>query len=112
MKREPRQYSREKRKEQIRLQFTVWANNGDREPKTMPRIAKALNLVPSQHVSDMLNEMAREGDLTVDERDQSGRWTTKFYLLVSSRLITKKFFRRQIRVNRRGQTVGQMELWS
>ena len=78
----------------------------------MPRIAKALAMVPSQHVSDMLNEMVESGDLTVEERDQSGRWTTKFYLLVESRLITKKFSRRHISVKSRGVAVGQLEMFS
>ena len=94
------------------MQFTVWANNGDRSPKTMPRIAKALGLVPSQHVSDILNEMGEDGDLIVEERDQKGRWTTKFYLLVNSRLITEKFSRRHISVRSRWQAVGQLEMFS
>lgn len=112
MKRIPRAYSREKRKEQIRLQFSVWSRNGDREPKTMPRIAKALGLTPQKHVTDMLNEMVEAGDLTVEERDRAGRWTTKFYLLVESRLITEKFSRRHITLKKRGVVVGQLELFS
>jgi len=112
MARERKQYSREKRKEQIRMQFSVWHRNGDHDPKTMPRIAKALDIWPRQGLHHMLQEMVEAGDLTVEERDQSGRWTTKFYLLVEKRLITEKYSRRRISVKSRGQIVGQMELWS
>ena len=94
------------------MQFSVWHRNGDCEHKTMPRIAKALGLVPSQHVSDMLNEMAAEGVLLVEERDRAGRWTTKFYLLTEKHLITEKYHRRHISVRSRGVTVGQLEMFS
>ena len=94
------------------MQFSVWHRNGDCDHKTMPRIAKALGLVPSQHVLDMLNEMTIEGDLVVEKRDQSGRFTTNFYLLVESRLITKKYSHRHITVRNRGQAVGQLEMFS
>jgi predicted ArsR family transcriptional regulator len=93
------------------MQFTVWANNGDRQPKTMPRIAKALNMTPQQRIHELLQEMVEAGDLTVEERDQSGRWTTKFYLLVESRIITEKYSRRHISVKRKGVPVGQLEMW-
>ena len=112
MKRQPRQYSREKRKEQIRMQFSVWHRNGDCEPKTMNRIAKALGMIPSQAIHQMLSEMVEAGDLTVELCDRSGRWTTKFYLLVESRLITEKFHRRHISVRSRGVAVGQLEMFS
>lgn len=112
MKRLPRAYSREKRKEQIRLQFSVWHRNDDTEPKTMNRIAKALGMIPSQNIQNMLLEMVEAGDLTVEERDQKGRWTTKFYLLVESRLITEKFSHRHITVRSRGVAVGQLEMFS
>ena len=94
------------------MQFTVWANNGDREPKTMNRIAKALGLVPQKRIKDMLDEMVMEGDLIHEKRDQSGRFTTNFYLLVESRIITEKYRRRHISVRSRGQAVGQLELFS
>lgn len=94
------------------MQFSVWHGNGDREPKTMNRIAKALGMIPSQNIQDMLLEMAEAGDLTVEIRDQSGRWTTKFYLLVESRIITEKFSRRHISIKSKGVPVGQLELWS
>ena len=94
------------------MQFSVWYRNGDTSPKTMNRIAKALGLTPQKHVQDILLEMVEAGDLIVEERDQKGRWTTKFYLLVHSRLITEKFSRRHISVRSRGQAVGQLEMFS
>jgi len=94
------------------MQFSVWHRNNDCDPKTMPRIAKALGLVPSKHVQDILMEMAIEGDLIVEKRDQSGRWTTNFYLLVESRIITEKYSHRHISVKSRGVAVGHLELFS
>lgn len=75
-------------------------------------LADALDLRPSQKFRDLLNEMVAEGILSAVERDQSGRWTTKFYLLVESSLITEKYFRRRISVKSRGQAVGQLEMFS
>ena len=94
------------------MQFSVWYRNGDHSPKTMHRIAKALGMTPQARVHDLLKEMVEAGDLTVEERDQSGRWTTKFYLLVETRLITEKFSHRHISVKSRGVAVGQLEMFS
>lgn len=94
------------------MQFRVWYGNGDFEHKTMPRIAKALGMVPSQHVSDMLNEMAEAGVLTVEERDQKGRWTTKFYLLHEKASYHGEKHVRQIPLKSRGVAVGQLEMFS
>lgn len=110
MKRLPKAYSREKRKEQIRMQFKVWLDNGDTAPKTMNRIAKALGMTPNTRIYSMLDELIQEGYLTMEWRDQSGRWTTKFYYPVINRLITKKYGKRRIVVKHKGQAVGQMEL--
>ena len=112
MKRLPRAYSREKRKEQIRLQFKVWIENGDTEPKTMNRIAKALGLTPQNRLYGLLDELILEGYLTMESRDQSGRWTTKFYCPVESLIITEKSLRRTITVKKRGVAVGRLGLFS
>jgi len=94
------------------MQFKVWIDNGDHEPKTMYRIAKALGMTPNTRIYSMLNELVVEGYLTVEERDQSGRWTTKFYYPVVSTLITEKYLRRKITVSKRGVSVGQLEMFS
>lgn len=110
MKRKPRQYPRAKRKEQVIGQFCVWRDNGDTEPKTMQRIAKALDLVPSYKVTQLLLEMETEGKLTTEMRDQSGRWTTRFYSLVNGAGIITRDSKRRIIVKHRGAEVGQVEL--
>jgi len=70
-------YSREKRKEQVIGQFRIWHSKGDTEPKTMTRIARALDMTPQQRVTDMLLELVEEGKLTFQVREKSGRWTAR-----------------------------------
>lgn len=110
MKRLPRSYSREKRKEQIIGQFAIWQSKDDNEPKTMNRIAKALGMVASQHVTDMLLELVEEGKLSFVEREKSGRWTARAYYSNVKTLITEKYLRRKITVSKRGVAVGQLEM--
>lgn len=111
-------FSREKRKSQIIMQFNVWARNGDHEPKTMTRIARALGMTPQKHVSELLDEMVMEGSLTVEKREKSGRWTANNYLVIKS-LITEKLVKRRIAVKQHGKVTatlevpeGQRSLWS
>lgn len=104
-----RAYRRSARKQQIIKQLQIWHQNGYATEATSYKIAKALDLRPTQNVRDILNEMVAEGDLLAVDRDQPGRMTTRFYLLVESRIITKKFSHRHIRINRRGVSVGQLE---
>ena len=111
MKRLPKAYSREKRKAQVLMQFGVWRDNGDTEPKTMYRIARALAMTPQKRITDMLLELVMEGKLTVEERDQSGRYITRFYALAhGADIITRNVLRRKITVSKRGVAVGQLEL--
>jgi hypothetical protein len=112
MKRLPKAYSREKRKDQIKLQFRVWIDNGDTEPKTMYRIARALGMTPSVKIYAMLDELIVDGYLTMESRDQSGRWTTRFYYPVVTTLITEKYGKRRINVKRKGVVSGQLEMWT
>jgi hypothetical protein len=95
------------------MQFSVWQGNGDTEPKTMQRIAKALGLVPSYKVTQILLEMEEEGKLVTEMRDQSGRWTTRFYALApDADIIASNILRRKITVSKRGVAVGQLEIFS
>lgn len=113
MKRKPRQYKREERKAQVLRQFGVWRDNGDTEPKTMQRIAKALDLVPSYKVTKILLEMELEGKLVTEMRDQSGRWTTRFYSVTPSfEHYHEKYGKRRINVKRKGVVSAQLEMWS
>ena len=112
MKRLPRAYKRSERKAQVLSQFGVWQANGDHEPKTMNRIAKALGMTPQQHVTDMLLELVNEGKLAFVEREKSGRWTARAYYSTTKTLITEKSLRREIPVKKRGVAVGQLGLFS
>lgn len=112
MKRLPRAYSREKRKQQIMMQFAVWQEKGDTEPKTMYRIARALGMIPAQKITDMLLELVDEGKLGFVEREKSGRWTARGYYSNVKTLITEKSLRRTITVKKRGVAVGQLGLFS
>lgn len=111
MKRLPKAYSRAKRKEQVLRQFAVWRGNGDDTPKTMYRIARALGMTPAQTFTDILFEMVMEGKLTCELRDQSGRWTTRFYQVnQASDSYHEKYGRRRITVNVKGKPAGQLEM--
>lgn len=119
MKKPPRAYKRSERKEQVLGQFGLWHEKGDTDPKTMNRIAKALGMVASQHVTDILLELVVEGKLAFIEREKSGRWTARAYYSTTKTLITEKYGKRRVSVKRRGEVVGslevpagQMGLWS
>lgn len=93
-------------------QFAIWQSNGNTEPKTMNRIAKALDLTPQQRITDMLLELVADGKLAFVEREKSGRWTARAYYPVVQTLITEKSLRRAIPVSKRGRAVGQLEMFS
>lgn len=113
MKRKPKSYRREKRKEQIMTQFKIWHQKGEPVLATSYRVANAIGMTPSQHVIDMLNELVTDGDLFVQVTDRPGRWAGNFYAInPSSDHYHEKFRRRVIKVNKRGEAVGQMELFS
>lgn len=110
MKRLPRAYKREERKRQVLRQFGVWQSNGDTEPKTMNRIAKALDMTPSPHVRDILLELVAEGKLAFVEREKSGRWTARAYYSTVKNLIAEKYGKRRVSVKRRGDVIGTLEV--
>ena len=112
MVRVQRAYRRSVRKQQVIKQLMIWYQNGYATEATSYKLAKALDVRPSQKFRDILNEMVAEGDLECVERIQSGRFPTRFYLLQEKHLITEKFSRRHISVKSRGVAVGQLELFS
>jgi len=103
-------YKRSKRKEQVINTMLILHQHKNQTEATSYGLAKRLNVEPSQKFRDILNEMVKEGDLSSVERDQSGRFRTKFYLLAEKHLITEKFSRRHISVKSRGVAVGQLVL--
>lgn len=112
MVRVQRAYKRSVRKQQVIKQLMIWYQNGYATEATSYKLARALDIRPTQRFRDILNEMVAEGDLECFERDQSGRFTTRFYLLAEKHLITEKFSRRHISVKSRGQAVGRLEMFS
>jgi hypothetical protein len=107
-----RAYKRSQRKQQVLKQLRIWHENGYATQATSYKLAKALDLRPSPHFRDILNEMVAEGSLLVVEAQPSGRFPTKFYLLAELPIITEKFHRRHISVKSRGVAVGQLEMFS
>lgn len=110
MVRVPRAYSRGKRKQQVIKQLQIWYHNMYSNGATSYRLAKALDMRPSPHFRDILNEMVVEGDLVAVGIEKPGRWTTRMYLLAEKHLITEKYFRRHISVKSRGRAVGQLDM--
>jgi hypothetical protein len=110
MKYPPKAYTRDERKQQVEDQFNVWYSKGYTEPKTQGRIARALGMTPSSKFRDLLLEMVKEGKLICDPPLSEGGNTVRYYSLVST-LIADKFYRREIRINRRGVNVAQLEMF-
>lgn len=110
MKRKPRAYKREKRKDQILGQFGIWLDKDDTEPKTMYRIARALDMIPDQRITDMLLELVDEGKLTFQVREKSGRWAARGFTLVDGSDIITSNAKRRIIVKHKGVERGQLEL--
>lgn len=104
-------YRRAKRKEQVVNTLLILHQHENQTEATSYGLAKRLNIEPTQRFRDMLNEMVAEGDLHFVDRDQSGRFRTRFYLLTEKHLITEKFARRKISVVKRGAVVAQMEMF-
>ena len=107
-----RAYRRSARKQQIIKQLQIWYNNDYAKQASSSKLAKALDMRHSQHLLSILYEMVDEGDLEMVYVEKPGRWPGHEFLLASSRLITKKFSRRHISVKKRGQAVGQLEMFS
>jgi len=112
MVKQVRAYRRSARKQQIIKQLQIWHQNGYATEATSYKLAKALDMRPSTKLLEILYEMVDEGDLKMEYREKNGRFPGHVFLLVESRIITKKFSRRHISVRSRGQAVGQLEMFS
>ena len=106
-----RAYKRGVRKQQIIKQLQIWRQNNYANGATSYKLAKAIDVRPSQKFRDILNEMVSEGDLECVQMELSGRYPAKFYLLADRHIITEKFSRRHISVKSRGVAVGQLEMF-
>ena len=95
------------------MQFDVWYSNGDTEPKTMTRIARALDLTPSTKFTHILLELVADGKLVSDWYEKSGRWTSRGFVLNSeARTLSRVVLKRRIVVKHKGVESGQLEMWS
>ena len=111
MKRKPKSYRREKRKEQIMNQFKIWYQKREPVLCTAYRIAKALDMTVQKPLYEMLEELVQEGKLTCHKGDQSGRWPTNFYAInPTSEHYHEKFSSRRIVIKRNGKPAGQLEM--
>lgn len=72
---------------------------------TMNYIARKLDLVPSQHVTDILHEMNVEGDLIVQWQQRPGRWVGRMWMLAND---TVRNMGSPIKIN--GQWVDWVDL--
>lgn len=112
MKRKPKAYKREQRKEQVILQLRIWLQNGHAKEATSYKLARALELEPSPHFRGILNEMVTEGKLYCIQRAQSGRYGTFFYLLVDKASYHGEIKKRRINITCKGVVAAQLEMWT
>lgn len=112
MVKQVRAYRRAERKRQVVKQLAIWFENGYATDATSYKLAKALDMRPSQKFSDILNEMVAEGTLKAEVREQPGRYPTKFYSLSDVHALSRVISRRHIAVKSRGVAVGQLEMFS
>lgn len=109
MRYKQKSFPRSERKKQVIGQFNIWHANGDTQPKTMGRIARALDLTPSPHFRDILLEMESEGILNANPRGDDGKFTVRHYSLIKT-LITEKYGKRRVSVKRKGEVIGTLEV--
>ena len=105
-----RNFKRSQQKARIVRQFALWAENGQHHEATLNQIAKALELAPGNYLSDILDEMVEEGELTVENREQPGRWTTRFFAICETGTLHRQKFFRTVKVKVRGVAAGQLEM--
>jgi len=113
MKKKPKAYKRSKRKEQVVLQLRIWFDNGYATEATSYKLAKALDIEPTQRFRDMLNEMVTEGSLVRAPMNKTGRLPGWFYALSQPReYYHEKYSKRRIAVKHKGVVSAQLEMWS
>lgn len=112
MKKKPKAYKRSKRKEQVVLQLRIWHDNGYATEATSYKLAKALEIEPTQRFREMLAEMCNEGVLVRTPMNKTGRLPGWFYALSPSRVhYHEKYSKRRVNVKRKGVISAQLEMW-
>lgn len=106
-----RNIGRAGRKEQIKTLFQVRIEAGHKNAMTPYQIARCLEISASTHLNKILAEMCAEGILRARIVNKSGRWAGREFRLTKKHVVAPKK-PRSIALNVRGQSVGQLELWS
>ena len=109
MGKKKRAYSREERMIQVKTQFAIWIQNGQKEWRTTYELCEALDLARSSKFQAILNEMVGDGVLVRRQIERPGRWTGYEYTLTPG---TFQRPRRTISLRLGGKQVDQLELFS
>lgn len=105
-------YSRAERKVQIKMTIALSIQRGNGDELTSYRIARAIGMKPSQHVTQILAEMVASGGLKCRmDSNRPGRWNTYWYSLPEGSVYEMASKKRQISVKSNGKQVGQLELF-
>lgn len=105
-------YSRAERKMQVHMTIALSIQRGNGSELTSYRIARALGMKPSMHVTRILAEMVAEGKLTCRKvTGRPGRWDTYVYSLPGNGLPDSGLKKRSIAIKANGKQVGQLELF-
>lgn len=104
-------YSRADRKKQVIMTIALSIQRGNGDELTSYRIARALGMKPSLHVTQILAEMVAEEKLKCRKvENRPGRWATYLYTLSDSVKPSAHIQPREISVKKNGKQVGQLEL--
>lgn len=105
-------YSRAERKVQVKMTIALSIQRGQGNELTSYRIARALGMKPSMHVTQILAEMVAEQSLTCRKvTGRSGRWDTYVYSLSEREMNGFEPKKREVAIKRKGVSVGQLSLF-
>lgn len=105
-------YSRADRKKQVVMTIALSIQRGQGDELTSYRIARALGMKPSMHVTQILAEMVAEKKLSCRMvKGVGSKWNTYLYRLSDSVEASAHIKPREISVKKNGKQVGQLELF-
>ena len=105
-------YSRAERKTQALMTIALSMQRGQGDELTSYRIARALGMKPSMHVTQILAEMVAEKKLVCRKvTGRSGRWDTYVYSLPNLDVLRIHQNKREVVIKKNGKQVGQLELF-
>ena len=107
-----RNYSRAERKTQVLMTIALSMQRGQGDELTSYRIARALGMKPSMHVTQILAEMVAEKKLVCRKvTGRVGRWDTYVYSLPNIDVLRIHHNKREVVIKKNGKQVGQLELF-